>query len=262
MVSGGRPAWLLEESEPSSAFVGECLALVAALRICGTALRQRQVTICVDCTAALGIAAGKTAGHGDGIAGVLRCMGSFARATSEFPPAIVHVRGHKGSLFNEVADVIAKAAARGETFGGWDVEAEVPPFWWRNGARAFDWAGLIHQCLRRNPALPSCGKVLAACDGSAGLSPLQCIEPFLPFCPGSMHTETEVGFLKLTLATYNVLSLCGRSFTDNRHAGLAYAPARPAILATALHSCGVVVAGLQEARTEEGTLHTDGFTRF
>ncbi|CAE7427571.1 unnamed protein product, partial [Symbiodinium necroappetens] len=256
-----RPAWMPEETEPSSAFVGECLALVAALRVCGTVLRHRQVTICVDCTAALGIAAGRTAGIGDGIASVLRCMSSFARATAETPPAFVHVRGHQGSLFNEVADVTAKSAAKGETLGGWDAEGEIPPLWWNNGARALDWAGLIHQCLRSNPCLPACGQALAACDGSAGLSPFQCIEPFLPFCPGPRHTKSEVGTLQLTLATYNVLSLCGRSFTDNRHAGLAFAPARPAILASALHSCGVTVAGLQEARTEEGTLHTDGFTR-
>ncbi|CAE7280979.1 unnamed protein product [Symbiodinium necroappetens] len=66
----------------------------------------------------------------------------------------------------------------------------------------------------------------------------------------------------VTLATYNVLSLSGTAFADNRQEGLAFAPARPTILSAALHACGVNVAGIQEARTEAGTLNTDGFARF
>ena len=264
VLSGGRPSWLPEEREPASAFVGECLALVAALRTCGTVLRRMHVVICVDCTAAMDIAAGRAAGLGDGIASILRSVSSFARATADRPPAFRHVRGHQGYLFNEVADVVAKAAARGRHHGGWPEREGIAPQcqWWDSGGRALDWAGLIYQSLHSQPSMPRCDGPMTPCEDSAGLSPLQCIEPFLPFRTEPVRASSAAGTIQLTLATYNVLSLSGSSFSDNRHAGLAFAPARPAILASALHACGVEVAGMQETRTEKGTLHTDGFLRY
>ena len=262
VISGGRPSWLPETAEPPSAFVGECLALVAAMRVCGTALRHRPVAVCVDCTAALGIASGQVAGQSHGIAGILRSISSFARAAASHAPVFQHIRGHQGSLFNEIADVVAKRAADGIYHGGWTDFPYTPPLWWDNGGRAFDWAGLILQCIKGHPGMPQVGRALTPPTESAGLSRLQCIEPFMPFCSQPQQVGEAAGTLQLILATYNVLSLSGSAFADNCQAGLAFAPARPAILASTFHSSGVTVAGIQEARTEAGRLNTDGFTRF
>ncbi|CAE7858636.1 unnamed protein product, partial [Symbiodinium necroappetens] len=230
LLSGRRPDWLPEDSDPPSAFVAECLALEVALRLCGTALWHVPVVIRSDCFSALEIAAGRALSTGEGVAGVLRHAGSFGRAAARYPPVLEHVRGHTGCLFNEVADVVAKLAANGQDLG-----AFVSPG--RDGGST------------------------GACSSDAGLTPLQCIEPFLPFVNSEPHAERKTGRLLLHLATYNVLSLCGKAFQDDRTAGLAFVPARPAILAAAFHACGVTVAGVQEARTEEGRLTTEGFLR-
>ena len=68
--------------------------------------------------------------------------------------------------------------------------------------------------------------------------------------------------LQLCVASYNVLSLNGAAFATDRSAGLAYAAGRPAMLASSLADCGVVLAFLQETRTQEGVLTAQDFVRF
>ena len=261
LLTGRRPFWLPDASDPPSAFVAECLALEVALRVCGTALWHVPVIVRSDCFSAIEIAAGRARSSGEGVAGVLRHVGSFSRAASRCPPVLEHVRGHAGCLFNEIADVAAKLAADGHDLGVFAKPEGDDPLWWAHNGRALDWAGLVCQCASNNPCLPALGASSKLCLSDAGLSPIQLIEPFLPFVRTEAGDERRTGSLRLCLATYNVLSLCGRAFQDDRTAGLAFAPARPAILATALHACGVSVAGVQEARTEEGRLITEGFLR-
>ena len=261
LLSGRRPMWLPEDSDPPSAFVAECLALEAALRVCGTALWNVPVVIRSDCFSAVEIAAGRARSSDSGVAGLLRHAGSFGRTATRYPPVIEHVRGHAGCLFNEIADVAAKLAANGHDLGVLASPAEAGTFWWSHHGRALDWAGLVCQCAATHPCLPKLGTNAPSCHSNAGLTPLQCIEPFLPFVSSETGDERRTGSLRLRLATYNVLSLCGKAFHDNNTAGLAFAPARPAILAAALHACGVSVAGIQEARTAEGRLTTEGFLR-
>ena len=261
LLSGRRPSWLPDASDPPSAFVAECLALETALRVCGTALWHVPVIVRSDCFSAIEIAAGRARSSGDGVAGVLRHAGSFGRAAARYPPVLEHVRGHAGCLFNEVADVVAKLAANGHDLGVFAKLEGDDPFWWAHNGRALDWAGVACQCASNNPCLPALGAAPRLCHSDAGLAPLQLIEPFLPFVRPEGGDERRTGSLHLCLVTYNVLSLCGKAFQDDRTAGLAFVPARPAILAKALHACGVSVAGVQEARTEEGRLTTEGFLR-
>ncbi|OLP99497.1 hypothetical protein AK812_SmicGene17930 [Symbiodinium microadriaticum] len=113
LCSGDWPPWIEVAAERPSAFVAECLALIAASLLCTTTFHEVPVSICVDCTAALGIAAGDIAGHGCGVAGILRRVSYFLRAVAVHPPRYHHVAGHTGCFANEVADVFAKLAARG-----------------------------------------------------------------------------------------------------------------------------------------------------
>ena len=263
LCSGGWPHWLSCSDERPSAFVAECVALTAASLIGGTIFQGTPLSFCVDCTAALSIAAGDISGHGKGIAGVLRRISYLFRAVTKYPPRYHHVAGHKGCFANEVADVFAKLAARGCAFGDWSWGTPHSFPWWANSGIALDWAGLAIRSHLGDPSLPPLhDPALAVPTGDGGLSPLQCIEPFLRKRESAEAGPLVTGRMRLTLLTYNVLSLCGKSFSDAPSDGIAFVPARPAILAECLQSAGVCVAALQEARTSEGTLCTDPYLRF
>ena len=263
LCSGGWPSWLSSTTERPSAFVAECLALIAASLLCCTIFQDVPVTICVDCTAALGIAAGEIAGHGQGVAGILRRISYLCRAVAVHPPVYRHVAGHKGCFANEVADAFAKLAANGCALGAWSWGDPVAFPWWTDSGTSLDWAGLVIQCRLGDPSLPPPDVPdLKLPDESGGLTPLQCIEPFLRKRETSVSSPSVVGRMTLTILTYNVLSLCGKAFSDAPEDGLALAPARPSILSECLQSAGVDVAAIQEARTAEGTLRTEPYLRF
>ena len=70
------------------------------------------------------------------------------------------------------------------------------------------------------------------------------------------------GKFSLRVCSFNVLSLNSLSLEGSAADGLAYQPARPTLLADGLRAAGVHVALLQETRTEEGFLRTQGYLRF
>ena len=91
------------------------------------------------------------------------------------------------------------------------------------------------------------------------LRPEQLVRPFLP--EAQVLEVVQSGLLSVRFATYNALSLA----TDKRGAsceGLAFVPARPALLASQFEAAGVTCAAVQEARTEEGWLCTGPFMRY
>ena len=263
LCSGGWPLWLDANEERPSAFVSECIALIAASLLCSTLFQAMPVSLCVDCTAALGIAAGDIAGHGQGVAGILRRVSYLLRAVAAHPPRYHHVAGHKGCFANEVADVFAKLAARGCTYGDWSWGDSHAFSWWNDNGSSLDWAGMVIQRYLGDVSLPPLGvQHLALPSDDGGLTPLQCIEPFLRKRMSNGPQPSVVGRMSLTLMTYNVLSLCGKAFSDVPSDGLAFAPARPTILAECLQAAGVTVAAIQEARTPEGAPLTEPYLRF
>ncbi|CAE7307614.1 unnamed protein product, partial [Symbiodinium sp. CCMP2456] len=261
VVAGGVPFWSEAEGDVQSAFTAECFALVAAQWLCATTFRQVPTVIRADCISAMQIAAGLVPGSGVGAAGCLRRISSLARAATRSPPALSHVAGHAGCLANEIADVTAKLAARGFPCGAWCWEVPGRTRWWESSGMALDWAGLAIQCAREPGSLPSMRSYeKPTTDG--GLTPVQCLEPFTRHGMGAATPAGAPAEMALVLASYNVLSLCGKSFADDKCAGLAFAAGRPALLAASLVHAEVSVAALQEARTEQGQLFTAPYYRF
>ena len=154
LCSGGWPMWLDATAERPSAFVSECIALIAASLLCSTLFQAVPMNFCVDCTAALGIAAGDIAGHGKGVAGILRRVSYLLRAAAAHPPCYHHVAGHKGCFADEVADVFAKLAARGRTFGDWSWGGSNTFSWWSDDGSSLDWAGMVIQRHLGDASLP------------------------------------------------------------------------------------------------------------
>ena len=80
---------------------------------------------------------------------------------------------------------------------------------------------------------------------------------FLPrLCKHRVMTRRFGENFSLRVCSFNVLSLNSLSLEGSAADGLAYQPARPALLADSLRAAGVHVALLQETRTEEGFLRT------
>ena len=92
-----------------SAYLDEVFAILHAMVLASTA--QTKVTIMYDCTAAAEVAshASKQTGHlcqqMSALAVILRQIGKW--------PDWGHVKGHSGDPFNELADIVAKAACKG-----------------------------------------------------------------------------------------------------------------------------------------------------
>ncbi|CAE7817460.1 unnamed protein product [Symbiodinium sp. CCMP2592] len=261
IISGTLPSWCVTEDSDLSAFKAECCALVVALWLGTSVTAGVPFTILSDCQAAVAIANGEAAAHSSGIAVVLGHVAECCRAVATRPAAIVHTPGHAGTLGNEIADVSAKAAAHGLPHGwlSWEVDKELN--WWDNQGEKWSWASLVCRWAAGDDALPSpLGDNIHLERHNAGLSVEQLLEPFLP--PPSKSSDLERwGAIGLRISSYNALSLA-----TERHRvaeeGLAFQPARPALLAGQLHEAGIHCAAIQETRTAEGVVSTSGFLRF
>ena len=261
MISGTIPQWCEGEDTVLSAFRAECWALVVALWI-GTAVWQGQAfTVLSDCQAALAIAEGKVAIHTDGVAHILGHVAGCCREVASVEPNLEYAPGHQGILGNEIADVAAKAAAIGFPAGGILWKADEAPFWWRQHGVLWSWAGIVCKWAKGDDALPSpMGHALDEGRHTGGLHSDDLVRPFMP---AGEHISTDVyqGRLRLRIASYNALSLAADK-KSARDEGLAFQPAKPALLANQLDNAGIDFAAVQEARTEEGTLNTGSFIRF
>ena len=93
----------------------------------------------------------------------------------------------------------------------------------------------------------------------AGLSESDLVRPFLPQTVDAQGDDS-LGSLAFRVASYNALSLAPERKTGEE--GLAFRPARAALLADQLRQAGVHIAAIQEARTEEGQISTGEYFRF
>ena len=192
-----------------------------------------------------------------------------------------HVGGHKGHVGNELADVLAKAAAQHAAAScGLLAARTVLCNWLCSGAPFLPWAGNAIQQAAGNPALPpSHASDLGDDTYHGGLTTTQLLEPFLPqgafssssspdglSTRGSTPTVEVTGVLSLAVATFNVLSL-GPSAEDDSGSlsaaeGLAYRPGRAPLLAAQLAAHDVQVICLQETRAEPGFSKVGGYLRY
>ncbi|CAE7807351.1 unnamed protein product [Symbiodinium sp. CCMP2592] len=263
-VSGLVPTWAFPVDKPS-AFIAECYALLIAAWLSVTRFHHSQIVLRSDCTSAIGVFQGIFAGAPDGVAAVLRSLGLFCREFSHFCPRVAHIRGHQGCLGNELADCLARAAAKGRPCGRLEWSPDNSQPWWHQGGSPLGWASVAIARFARNVSYPSpCAEGLQPCRDTLGLEPLQLVAPFLPTPapPGTSDGQSSWGHFSLRVCSFNVLSLNSQSLEGPAAEGLAFQPARPTLLANSLRDAGIHIAMLQETRTEEGVLHSQGYLRF
>ena len=259
-----------------SAFLSECIALMAAQLLSAIEFANVPVHFRSDCQAALSAMLGQAQGQHSTCAQAACNARTFRAQTSGRPDTYVHVAGHAGILGNEIADKLSKKAAKSKRLShGLCRDADVLTLWLQDGAARLPWAGTAFQSLKDDPSMPPLNTPdLGDETEHAGLAASDLLAPFMPsylksFVPdeddGNPGNDCEYK-LALTVAALNVLSLLppkldGRPATSNE-VGLAFQTGAPAILERQLHAHGVHVALLQEARTPEGTLKTGRYTRF
>ncbi|CAE7287941.1 clpB, partial [Symbiodinium sp. CCMP2456] len=123
-----------------SAYVGELHAIVYA-RALALSLRPLPVVVGSDCTSALSVAFGMATFACDDL--VARAAVGLALISTAFqqPVAPLHVRSHVGCAFNDLADGLAKCAARGLLPAPWQLRPEV--FWQGVREGTMDWMWML-----------------------------------------------------------------------------------------------------------------------
>ena len=263
VVSGVVPPFFDAGCQAAFAFVAECCALASAVWISITSLHHKQVCIRSDCQAALGILQGKATGGPGRPGSFLRSIGILSRTFGRYPPKAAYVPGHRGRLGNEVADRIAKFAGAGHSIGSGPWSSGIPAVWLQRDCAAIGWCGPALQSLQGSTLLPPPRQDLeeimsqGACGGG-----LHLVAPFLPAQVDAPDGQGTDGSLRMRFCSFNVLSLNSVSVEGRASDGLAFQPARPALLASSLTQAGVHVCFVQEARTEVGVLSSSGFLRY
>ena len=189
-----------------------------------------------------------------------------------------HIRGHKGHVGNELADLLAKAAAkRAKASCGLLASRHSLSCWLGSGAPFLPWAGLAIRQAAGDATLPApCASDLGDDTSHSGLSACQLLEPFLPrgafesaAAPASpalsrsRPADARTGVLCLAVATFNILSLGPHAEEDDGslqvEEGLAYRPGRAPLLAGQLAAHDVQAICLQETRAEPGFSKVGGY---
>ena len=213
----------------TSAFDGELCALVHA-RAIALANQPLPVAIACDCTSALQVAFG-AAGFGyDNVSA--RALTGLALASNAFLQCVMplHVRSHVGCALNDVADALAKGAARGVVPSC--ALSHAHNFWAGVHDKVLDWIWLLAPQFRSAVLLPSLSDTgvwtKAACDvPPSTLADPNVLRPAPP-------TTRGPGSICFQMLQYNCLSLRG-------------APAQ-AMMTAGLRRNAVQLAFLQETR--------------
>ena len=181
-------------------------------------------------------------------------------------PAVYEwVPGHAGQEANELADALAQ-------FGMHCIWPAVPfklslDEWFGEHASAFQWAPHAFWAEKypraapgREPGQLCWDSIPPPLTGSA----VSVIAPFLPDEVLQPNPQTREGwtFCQVTVATYNALSIADTPRPTGQQAGLHAETGRVNLLATSLREQGVVIAGLQETRTEPGQSTCGPYARF
>ena len=233
---------------PPSAHLAELDALVFALGIAASS-DGVEYTIFYDCVSAAGVATLAFTAHAypayASRMATLRVISDQRRNHIAFS----HVRSHTGHPFNELADTLAKEAARGQRRWAADTSAFVAAF--RSGSICHHWWAVTdlvpRGCL---PGIDDAGHTIPAVPK---LAPPSCLDGHIPGVPRdsvpAAKTPSTDRAWSLVVATYNVTSLCS--------------VAEEQCVDACFHRAGVILAGLQETRRFPGERSsTAHYTRF
>ena len=181
----------LEDSLPPSAFTAECAALAEAAKLAVANFPGVDVCFVGDCQPALDCASNTHI---------------FRESSSCGSLEYFHVKSHEGEFANEVVDVAAKLASKGELLG----HHPLPDLglWFSQGGCCLSRAGRVCRSLQGASELPDFfGGPLSHDVDMAGLSPSDLIRPFLaePCIPPD--TVAVRGPLRFRVASANVLTL-------------------------------------------------------
>ncbi|CAE7732831.1 unnamed protein product [Symbiodinium sp. CCMP2592] len=262
---GSFPVFLADKDFCPSPFQGEVAGLLAAALATTASATRTGVHFLSDCASALGIAEGACSFAQGTVAQAMRHAHWLRSSCVPGRDSYRHIRGHQGHVGNEVADLLAKAAARkiGPSCG---LHTHLPLLcaWLGEGAPYLPWAGLAMLSATGDSSLPPCSAANLGDDtGHSDLTGDALLEPFLPqgalsatdvSCDRTLVTDAAVASgswtMSIVLTTFNTLSL-GPSleqegaFCDSVE-GLAFRPARAVLLASQLAEHGVHAACLQE----------------
>ncbi|CAE7861303.1 unnamed protein product [Symbiodinium microadriaticum] len=257
-----------------SPYVAECYALMAAALISTVAYHDRPIAFLSDCVAAVGVSAGKMTFQLGGIAQAAASAHHLRRQLCCRGDVYHHVPGHCGFAGNEMADRASKAGANQDTLScGLNIDQSGLRFWLSHGAVKLPWVAMVVRSLWGDPGLPPINEAdLGDNRNHAHLNATELIQPFVPegafteVCArptqeSTMPTEdthdgVRARHFALRAVTFNVLSL-GKP-KDARPdvevtLGLAYQPARAALLAEQLLGHNIHVAFLHETRADPGS---------
>ena len=266
LAFGHVPDFLMKEGVALFPYLAECTGLLAAGLIRINAFSHRRVVFCCDCTAALEAAAGRCTFQLAGLPQAMCSVHAFAQQLTGNADFYHYTPGHSGILGNEIADVASKFAARHLRIScGVTAALDTLQAWLSDGAPLLPWAAVAIQSICGSPDMPPLNTDIVG-DNSyhQGLTNSQLLDPFLPLqalpgTPKPQEPAERLAFsLRLVCASFNVLSL-GQKADDE---GLAYKPARAALLAQQLCYHNVQVAMLQETRCQEGFSLVGPFLRF
>ena len=177
-ASGGVPSWADRLGDAPSAYAAECLALAFGAWISARNFPGLSTAFVSDCTAGLGAATGSTGFRPDGPAGNAYGLHLLRGASSPGVLDYRYVPGHSKILGNEVADQLAKAAAKGVVLGV--CELELADCWLKEGGPFLPWFACACRMLRGDPAWPSVHSEQALYSRPIACTPEQVLQPFLP----------------------------------------------------------------------------------
>ena len=266
-----------------SPYVAECYALMAAALISTVAYHDRPIAFLSDCVAAVGVSAGKMTFQLGGIAQAAASAHHLRRQLCCRGDVYHHVPGHCGFAGNEMADRASKAGANQDTLScGLNIDQSGLRFWLSHGAVKLPWVAMVVRSLWGDPGLPPINEAdLGDNRNHAHLNATELIQPFVPegafteVCArptqeSTMPTEdthdgVRARHFALRAVTFNVLSL-GKP-KDARPdvevtLGLAYQPARAALLAEQLLGHNIHVAFLHETRADPGSTKVGQYLRY
>ena len=267
--SGPFPPWHDYELFPASAHFSECYALVGAAWFAAASLPGRHLTFVADCTSAHFGASGQQAVDAAGPPGIMQAMHRLCQVRRTQPAEYRYVAAHRGNRYNELADLLAKLAAKGGFVGAftWDRPGLSFP-WWRTGGATLSWFASVLARQLGDFSFPSpWGCPLGPEQVHPATEADRLVAPFLPPEPDQVTPHPSAfSTLSVRIASYNVLtladSLAPPDLAGPATEGIAYRPARAQLLAQSMQQHDIHVAGLQEARSEAGTTSAGQYIRF